>query len=123
MPASSPIPLLLVDDDGQLRALWSEFLATRGYRVEACRSVAQVEDRLASGLRPAIAIVDWSLPDGDGASVQRALARCCPDTRVVLSSGNEARVTDAAREAAAAVLPKPFRLKELDDLLTRLTSG
>lgn len=76
---------------------------------------------LAGGLRPALAVVDWSLPDGDSATVLDALEAVDARTRVILSTGNEDRIPAGARARAAAVLLKPFRLKELSDLLARLT--
>ena len=123
MAAFPATPVLIVDDDAQLRQLWAEFLEQRGYVVSTCRSLEDLRALLASGSRFTLAMVDWSLPDGNGADVLEAVEGAGAGTSVGLTTGNEARISAAARARAAAVLLKPFRLKQLDEVLTRLTSG
>ncbi len=105
MLASNALPFLIVDDDPQLGQLWGEYLELRGYAVSTCRSVSDVRARLASGLRPTLAMIDWSLPDGTGATILDELEAVDAATRVILSSGNEDRIPGAGGRRPPQAVP------------------
>ncbi|HJS94679.1 MAG TPA: response regulator [Solirubrobacteraceae bacterium] len=91
------VSLLLVDDDDAFRSLAVGILRAAGHRdVYEAKSVAWAL-RAAAELRPAAALVDIGLPDGDGFALARELARLPDPPRVVLISAD----ADAGDEAAA----------------------
>ncbi|HSP93913.1 MAG TPA: response regulator [Thermoanaerobaculia bacterium] len=74
--SSKPRRILVVEDDDASRYGLKSLLETEGYEVLEAASLSQAEDALRDGRpdRPDIAILDVTLPDGDGAEWVR-LAR------------------------------------------------
>ena len=106
--------LLLVDDDDQLRALFSRALRLLGFVVDEERTLQSALARLEKA--PAAydyAEVDLGLPEGDGADLQRFLRRGQPPCGVIVLAEHltARRVLDL--EGHALVLPKPVRIEEL----------
>jgi CheY-like chemotaxis protein len=66
--------VLIADDDGDLRALYTELLEERGHQVVgAADGVAALE--LAFRLKPALLLTDWHMPRMDGLELCKALRR------------------------------------------------
>lgn len=101
--------LLLVDDEPELRDLWSEVLSSAGREIVLAGSVSEARARIADQGPFAVAVIDWTLPDGKGDAVVRALAGS--GTRTLLVSGLGPALPHG--HGADAVLGKPFRLREL----------
>ena len=100
--------ILVVDDDVAIRGLVVRILRSWGHVVVGeAGSVAEALVR-ADELRPAIALVDIGLPDGDGFSLTRQLRTRSWAMRVVLFSSDADRANVAAADRAGAVgfLPK-----------------
>jgi PAS domain S-box-containing protein len=73
MPSDPRHPhVLVVDDDGDTRELYTIMLGSVGYRVE---TVGSVRAAAASAGRevPHVVMTDWRLPDGDGFAVADAM--------------------------------------------------
>jgi DNA-binding response OmpR family regulator len=66
-----------------------------------------------------VLVCDLGLPDMDGEVVARAAKMLPRVPRIVLMSGDPARL-ERARPLADAVLPKPFRPRQLLDVLASL---
>jgi len=65
-----------------------------------------------------LAILDYVMPDMDGAEVGRAIAAIDPDLPLIFSTGHAAlRALRAAAGEDVEVLEKPFTLDELEALL------
>ena len=67
-------------------------------------------------------ILDLIMPDWSGAKTYRELKRLNPDVNVLISSGYSID-GDAQRlldEGAQAFMKKPFRMKTLQDMLSRI---
>jgi CheY-like chemotaxis protein len=110
--------VLLVDDDRTFRGLAARLLASLGIGevVEAGTVASALE--AAERLRPVAALVDVTLPDGDGVELARRLAAMPWTPRVLLTSSDLAAAT-----RAGAI---PFIAKDhLADgtLRSRLTRG
>lgn len=122
--AEGPRRVLVVEDDHGIRVLYRRFLP-RALGVEVTEA-ATVKDALAEvALRPDLALVDMSLPDGEGVQVARALRERWGDrVLVVATSGfEEATVAPLVRDGTFdAFLPKPSPLDQIETLLGDLLS-
>lgn len=108
-------PVLVVDDDPALRQTIRWTLEADGFPVVSAAGAAQAVEA-AQRERPALVLLDYGLPDGDGSTVAQALRTHFlgnpPPIIVITADGRAAE--KAARAGAAAYLHKPF---DLDDLL------
>src|SRR5262245_63656935 len=78
--------LLIVDDDGPFRQRLVQAMERRGYAVSAADSVrAGIEQ--AAVLKPAYAVVDLRLGDGNGLEVVPAIRSARADARIVVLTG------------------------------------
>lgn len=104
--------LLLVEDDATLIRMVSDFLKNEGFSVSAVtgqRSAAEVMDRE----KPALALVDISLADGNGFGVfADAKSRGIPVIFLTASS-DEFSVVTGLDMGAEDYISKPFRPREL----------
>ena len=103
--------ILVVDDERDLAATCERLLRRSGWRVVVVGSRDAALSALA-GTRPALAVVDRQLPDGDGLDVLRA-ARA-QDTPVIVISGHTSASNRerTLEEGAAAFLGKPFSARD-----------
>ena len=66
------VKILLVEDDTAIDGALTTFLTQKGCRVTVCPTLSGARDRLATDL-PDVALLDWNLPDGQGADLCREL--------------------------------------------------
>jgi two-component system response regulator RegA len=108
VPETEGRPLLLVDDDAPFRQRLSVLLARKGFAVTSVGSLqeARVE---AARLKPAHAVVDMRLEDGNGLDLVAELRAMSPDVRVVMltGAGNLATAVAAVKAGAIDYLAKP----------------
>ncbi len=120
-------PLAVVADDqpAVLDAL-TEFLGARGWRVTPCPDGGAALSAIRAET-PDLVIVDASMPVLSGIDVVRNLRFVCgqPLVPVVVITGRtDPRILrEAAHAGAHEVLTKPFRLAQLDGVVTSLTEG
>jgi CheY-like chemotaxis protein len=115
--------ILLVEDDAGIRDSVAECLELEGYRVAAVANGSAALEWLAREGPPAVLIVDLVMPVMSGAEL---LARIKEDPRLarvpaVLMTAAMA-TPEAPMPAVDAVLPKPFELDALLDLVRRLST-
>lgn len=107
-------PILLVDDDPEMRAVLRDFLAGAGFRVaEAADTEALLA--LVPRVEPAAIILDHELPGDWGLEVLPVLRQRHPGVPVIVITafgGPRLRAT-AEQLGAAGYLDKPFRLAQL----------
>ena len=108
VPETEGRPLLLVDDDAPFRQRLSMLLVRKGFAVTSVGSLqeARVE---AARLKPAHAVVDMRLEDGNGLDLVAELRAMSPDMRVVMLTGygNLATAVAAVKAGAIDYLAKP----------------
>jgi DNA-binding NtrC family response regulator len=112
--------ILLVDDDEAVRLALGRFLGSKGYAHVDADGVAAVREVLR-GQSVDAAVVDFSLPDGDGLEVLRTLKAQDPSMPVLLLTGHgtiDLAVT-AIKEGAEQFLTKPVELPALLVVLDR----
>lgn len=106
-------PILIIDDEVQIRRLLEITLSASGYKVlEATTG----KDGLTSAAthHPALIILDLGLPDIDGVDIIRKLREWYPKPIIVLSVRNsEVDIIKALDNGANDYLTKPFRTGEL----------
>jgi CheY-like chemotaxis protein len=107
------IDLLIIDDDEVLRMLMSRWAASAGYAVAEAASVAEAL-ALIGAVRPAVALSDVRLPDGDGRALSQLLGRQSPQTALILMSGLGAGASLSCFDSGAiGFLAKPFSRAQL----------
>jgi DNA-binding response OmpR family regulator len=121
-PAASP-RLLLVDDDAELTAMLTDYLAAGGFDVTTRGALASGEAALREAARRGapfeLAVLDGMLPDGDGLALCRRLrADATPELAelplLMLSArGDEADRIVGLELGADDYLAKPFHPREL----------
>jgi two-component system, chemotaxis family, chemotaxis protein CheY len=110
--------VLVVEDDDDLREVLAEALRLAGYQVDDARDGADALDRLRSGARPALVILDLVMPRMDGRQLLAAMGED-PDLAaipVVLATGTPPR--DLLGKVLA-ILKKPVGFDDLKPFLQR----
>ena len=110
-------PILVVDDDRELRAMLAEQLAVDGefVAVEAATAV-EAEAKIGSkDTRFDAIILDVGLPDGDGRDLCMKLRRLGIKVPIIILTGSdeESDVVRGLESGANDYIAKPFRLAEL----------
>jgi two-component system response regulator RegA len=108
VPAGSESSLMIVDDDAPLRNRLGRAMERRGFTVRLAESV---EEGIATARRerPAYAILDLRLADGNGLDIVSALRDARADARVIMLTGygNIASAVAAVKAGVVDYLPKP----------------
>jgi DNA-binding NtrC family response regulator len=112
--------ILIVDDEADVRLPLRRFLLGKGYGVLEADSLASLQGLLGRETVDA-AIVDFSLPDGDGLDVLRSIKTLDPSVPVVLLTGNGTidLAVKAIKDGAEQFFTKPVELPALLVVLER----
>jgi len=116
---ASGTAVLVVDDDAAIRDMVTMALQDEGY--EVVTAVGAQALAVARALSPAVILLDIMMPDMDGLEVSRHL-RADPATRnipIVAMSATTVLSETASAMRADELLPKPFELEQLSDLVAR----
>jgi DNA-binding response OmpR family regulator len=111
--------VLLVDDDGAVRAMMNEALTRKGFEVITASSVPEAL-RYISNETFGVLITDLHMPEaGDGFTVVSAMRHSQPDALTLLVSGypDVESAMAAILLEADEVLVKPFEIGRLTDLI------
>ncbi|HSC50462.1 MAG TPA: response regulator [Gaiellaceae bacterium] len=110
--------ILIVDDDASLRLLCRVNLELEGYNVLEAPSVAAAEEAIEAG-QIDLFLLDIHVGADDGRALMRSLRARDHGSPVVLFTGSA--ILDAETMAEAdGIVPKPFRLEQLLDVVRRL---
>lgn len=101
-------PIVLVDDDADLRAILCIELQLQGYHVACFDSAEQALENC--GEPPELAIVDYQLPDMDGLTLLKCLRQSYPalPALVISSECGPGLLSDMPPVPATRQLRKPF---------------
>lgn len=110
--------ILIVDDDASLRLLCRVNLELDGYNVLEAPSVAAAEDALACDAVD-LFLLDVHIGADDGLALMRSLRDRKHLAPVVLFTGS-AQLDAATVREADGVVPKPFQLDQLLDVVREL---
>lgn len=109
-----PCYILLVDDEANVRTVFSDVLKRAGYRVKAVenghKAVKEVEKKTYN-----LALVDLRMPKMDGIEVLENIKKKKPEIPVIIYTGYGSVTTavEAMRKGASDYLNKPFSPEEL----------
>ena len=113
MSSASPLSLLVVDDEPDLRTLYELTLLREGYDVETAGSVEQAMEQLKERAYSAV-ITDMRLPDGSGLDILRWLDQSARLEKaiVITAYGSAENAVEALRAGAYDYLTKPVDLRQ-----------
>ena len=110
--------VLIVDDDASLRLLCRINLELDGYNVLEAPNVTAAEDAVAADLVD-LFLLDIHIGADDGLALMRSLRERDHAAPVVLFTGS-AQLDPVTIAEADGVVPKPFRLEQLLDVVRAL---
>jgi response regulator NasT len=117
---SSPIRVLIAEDDLNARSIMVELLGALGHVVVGEVGTGREAATLSCDVCPDVVLLDVHMPDGSGIQAAEEITRAIPGTAVVLFSGDPSvslSERDIAATSAIAFLPKPAPPKVLDSTL------
>ncbi len=122
-PRGSGHLVLVIEDDLGISGLIAEALSEEGFQVIETTS-AQAGLRIARQRHPSVIVLDLILPDGSGLEVLDGVKRTANtrDIPVLAISGYDRLLEDPATLRAEAVLPKPFSMDRLVEVVERFSS-
>ncbi|MCP4691528.1 MAG: response regulator [Desulfobacterales bacterium] len=119
--------VLLMDDEPMLRQLAEQILNRLGYIAETARdgseAIALYEKAKASGEPFDVVILDLTIKGGmGGMETLKHLTAIEPDVRAIVSSGysSDPAMANFSDHGFVDVIPKPFRMKNVQDVLERI---
>jgi DNA-binding response OmpR family regulator len=104
--------ILVVDDDHDVRAIMTSFLAEIGYVVHEAED-GDAALALQKAVTPQLMIIDFAMPGINGADVVKAAREAQPTLPILFVSGYADSAALEAAMGSAPFLRKPFRPAEL----------
>lgn len=103
-------PVMIVDDDDDLREMLSLILDADGYEPLEATDGIDALDKLAHGSHPSLILLDLRMPRMNGTEFLTAVrdGGNASDIPIVALTGDVRAGNEALRAGATAVLPKPF---------------
>lgn len=120
---TSPVRILIVEDDPALRGTVAEVLEEEGYDVDCAANGAEALSKLTELSIPSLILLDLAMPVMDGwafRAAQRRDPRFARIPTVVVSASIEPTPGAIGDLAPEAFLPKPFDLDQLIRTIQRL---
>ncbi len=114
------LPVMLVDDDPDLRESLAEGLALAGHKVLSFPDAASALKGLER-TRPGAIIADIRMPGMDGRQLLKRILAVDNEIPVIMMTGHGdiAEAVEAMRQGAYDFLPKPFAVDRLADCVER----
>jgi len=112
-------PILIVEDDADLREMMAQLLTLEGYRASTVANGREALEYLSGGDKPDVILLDLMMPVMDGWEFRRqqqADAQLSNVPVIVLSALDQNRASDVN---AAAFLKKPLDFDRLMSLVRR----
>jgi CheY-like chemotaxis protein len=121
MATTEPPLVLVVEDDSHIRRLLGDVLRDEGYTVleahDGLEAVQLVDGVIRPAPYPCVMLLDLMLPRLDGLGVLRHLHEHQDSIPVVAMSASRQHLTAAAIEGAEGVLPKPFDVDQVVEVV------
>ncbi len=124
-----PLRILCIDDEPELRQLMHDVLEVHHHKVSVAAGGREGLEMFRSNLQGRepyeIVITDLGMPDMDGHHVARAIKAESPHTPIIMLTGWGTMMRPDGQTASEvdAVLSKPPRIQELNNLLSRISSN
>lgn len=116
---SSPLRVLIVDDEPLIRWSMSETLAQTGHAVSEAANASETLQRLSAGPAPDVILLDYRLPDSNDLRLLATIRRVAPASPVVMMTayGTPAVQAGALELGAFRVVTKPLDMSDLAPLV------
>lgn len=118
-------PILIVEDDADIREALVEFLSESGFSVQAAENGAKALELLRSGLRPELILLDLMMPVMDGFAFREEQLKDPQisgiPVMVMSADGNISQ--KQSRIGAVDYLRKPLDIYELAETLNKRLKG
>jgi CheY-like chemotaxis protein len=114
----STATVLIVEDDPDTREMLGKFLELEGFHVETAANGQQALDKLETGVKACVIVLDLMMPVMDGWQFRRRQTedpRIAKIPTIIVSAAGRDRM---AQVSADAYLAKPI---DMDELLTRVS--
>ena len=110
--------LLIVDDDNPFRERLARAMEKKGFKVSQAEGVNKGIDAVKSN-KPAFAVVDLRLGDGNGLEVVKEIQNSNADSRIVMLTGygNSPTAVAAIKQGAIDYLAKPADADDVEKAL------
>jgi DNA-binding response OmpR family regulator len=117
---TTPIHVLIVEDELLVSEWVAESLSEQGFAVQAVTNAADALQRLASDPVDVL-FTDINLPgDMDGAALARRAREMMPQLPVFYASARATMLTPDARVPGAVIVPKPYEPSLVGRLMTAM---
>jgi CheY-like chemotaxis protein len=117
---SSPLRVLVIDDEPLVCWSVSETLSACGDEVTAVHTAADALRAVTTGpSRPDVVLLDYKLPDADDFGLLETIRRVSPPTRVIVMSVyyTPEIAEEALAHGAAKVVSKPIDMRDVPALV------
>ena len=110
--------LLIVDDDNPFRERLARAMEKKGFKVSQAEGVQKGIDAVKTN-KPAFAVVDLRLGDGNGLEVVKQIQQTNNDSRIIMLTGygNIPTAVAAIKEGAIDYLAKPADAEDVEKAL------
>jgi two-component system, cell cycle sensor histidine kinase and response regulator CckA len=115
-----PESVLVVQDNPHLRKTLKTYFAREGYRVLDADSSLEALRLAEREPRIDLLLTDFSLPDGTGPELGRALREHLPELKVLIAIGHPDQRATLRADHRTALINKPFDLQQFGELIERL---
>jgi PAS domain S-box-containing protein len=111
--------VLVVDDESDVRDVIGGMLENLGYKVTTVESGKKAINLYKKKKRFDVVVLDMNMPVMGGKETFAKLKAIDPNTRVIISTGYSNRTLELSplRDAANAILQKPYQMEELSKTL------
>lgn len=116
-------PVLVVDDDQDIRETVALVLRAKGFGVELAADGVEALEHLERGGSPSLILLDLRMPRMNGLELLRELRARRWQLPVVVLTGDHAAAAEAARSGAKECLIKPVDLDALLGAVERFGDG
>ncbi len=127
-PAIQTGRILLMDDEKSVRKVTKLMLSRLGYDPDFAKdgteAIAQYKGAIESGRPFDAVILDLTIKEGmGGIDTIKKLMEMDPQVRAIVSSGysNDPVITNFEKYGFIGALPKPYTMKDLSDMLNKVT--
>jgi CheY-like chemotaxis protein len=116
------LQILVVDDDELLQHAIRRLLKKLGHLATSAVGAEGALTMIANGFQPDLVILDLNMPGMDGAAALPRIRVLCPTVPIVLATGraDQAAIHLVETHAHVSLLPKPFDLRNLRQMLDSL---
>lgn len=113
--------VLVLEDDLALAKALTDFLEQEGWSVESATTAAEARSKLEQQVFDLV-LADYLLPDADGLTIFEEIQKRSPLTKVMMMTGVQDMevAARAFREGAADLIPKPFKIADLERRISLL---